>query len=277
MFSNNNSGLGAGVGTSLKVQPKKTCTITYNYQSTLLTGGGIFTLPTTEPVTPQMSYTIAQNMFPTLKGDLPRGIDYVGFLLAGCINNNTSSARTLNWRVLKNGTSIATGSQSVVASNKATLNFDSMSGANKPVVDDVWTVSLWCTESDTDMQFNRYGLGIHPVRIKPVNDPSKMLMFLSVNASNGSAVTNFTQNYGGSFGVTRMTIWTNPNDTIVFYSGTFSINGAFENSTYGVVTNVIDTAPANNVIVHASNYVNNTIQSTFSVSWRETNIRYSGQ
>lgn len=263
------------INNTLIIMPTKTCNISYNFQSTLMSSP--VTLPVTEPTSPQASYTITSGMFPTLSGDLPLSISYIGFLLAGCINNNASTARTLNWRIKRNGTGIGTGSQSIAANNRGVLNFDSLSSTNSPQVGDSIGIYLWCTESSTDIQLNRYALGIVPMRFKPVNDPNKLLMFLSIVATNNSTLTNFTQNYGGNFSTTLYTPASTTGSLLSFYNGTVSATAAMEHPTYGVETNVMDTTPANSVIVSSSAYTNNTIGLLNSVSWRETNIRYNGQ
>jgi len=260
---------------NLRPEVLKTCNFTYNYQSTLMETPE--SLPTSEPANPQVSYNITEGMFPILTGDLPQSINYVGFLLAGCINNNGSSSRTLNWRVKRNGTSIGNGAQLVAASNKGTLNFDSLSGTNKPVTNDVLGIYLWCTESNSDMQLNRYGLGIIPVRIKPINDSDKLLMHTGFTVST-TGVSNFTVNYSGSY-FQNYKWFNNDSGNLFATSGVTTITGTLfdsEHPTYGILTNNMDTAPGNYVLVNGTSYCQNPVYRITTISWRETNIKYLG-
>ncbi|HBY20093.1 MAG TPA: hypothetical protein DEG71_03635 [Clostridiales bacterium] len=264
------------INSKLKIYPQKTCTLTYNYSTTLI--GSPATLPDVEPVgSPQISYTVELGHYPTLTGDLPKSIDYVGFLLAGCLNGNGSSARTLNWRVKRNSTSIGNGSQSVAANNKANLNFCSLSGANKPTVGDVLEIYLWCTESALDMQLNRHCLGIVPTKFKPVNDSNKLLANI-VYSNAVTTIANFNPYASGIKGLNKYFSGTN---TTNFYTnantGTSSgllLDG--ENNTYGILSSAIDSAPLNSVAVDATNYNASNVYRPNSVSWQETNMRYSG-
>lgn len=255
---------------TLTVGALKTCNIAYNYQSSTITA---VNLPNAEPASSQISYTVTSGMFPSLTGDLPASIDYVGFLLAGCINNNGSSARTLNWRVKRNGVSIGTGSQSVAASNRGTLNFSSLRDTNKPTVNDVLEVYLWCTESASDMQINRKGLGVVPTRFKPVNNASKLIKDVAIAWENYQAISNFTVSYGSLQG---MVLPYNANyaTQILQFGGASTISFPLfsEHSTYGLFTSPIDSNGSNAVLVNASNYNYNVAGRPSSISWKETNI-----
>lgn len=244
----------------------KTCNISYNYQSTLMETPA--TLPTAEPATPQISYTFDAGMFPTLSGDLPESIDYVGFLLAGCANSNASTDRTLNWRVKLNGVSIGNGTQSVTASNKATLNFLSLVGENKPVVGAIAEIFLWCTESDTDMQVNRHAIGIIPTRFKPVNNSNLLILSSGLVSANTDVPANFTRNvtYAATLKKVYLTNLTS------FNAGTLLEKGLFEEYTYGVWSNQLDTVVNNTVRVHATEYRAESPTQVTQSTWKPTNL-----
>jgi len=263
-------GFGVGINSGLRLQSLKTCNITYNYQSTLM--GSPITLPANEPETPQISYTITPKMFPVLIGDLPQSIDYVGFLLAGCANNNASAARTLNWIVKRNGAIIATGYQLVYVSNKGVLNFNSLSGTNTPLLDDVLEIYLWCTESASDMQLNRYALGIIPGNVKPVNNPDKLLAntsFTIISTPHANFTTTSGTNYY-SRKYTSDTLYTEFNTNLGFVFDK-------EHSVYGLLSNRIVVSPANKLAMNTSNYYQYTVSRPTKISWQETNIIYNRQ
>jgi hypothetical protein len=274
MFGNNNSGIGGGIGSVCRVQGLKTCNISTNYK---VTTGLTTAIPSSKSTgSPQITYTIADDQFPTITGNLPASVDFAGFLGAGCSNTNGSSARTLNWEVERNGVSIGSGSQSIAASNKGTLSFNSLSGTNKPVkgVADVFDIYLWCTESASDVQLIRHCLGIVTTDLKPVNDPSKLIILCGFSVYNYSAgLTGFTDGYSAQYTQRYHSPLISlplqdtavPNNTIALPTR--------EDSSRGLVYNLITTAPANNVRTHASNYIVDVAMRLTRVQWRETNIR----
>jgi len=249
---------------------EKICDITKNYQY----GTPISTIPTSEPETAQCSWTVTSNMFPSYSLQ-PASVDSIGFILAGCSNTGGSS-RTLNWRVKRNGTSIGTGSHSVPADNKATLNFNSLSGENKPVVNDVLEVYLWSSESGTDMTVDIQAFCIEPAKFKPVNDVNKLLFDVNFILSNTSTYNpiGFNSSYSKQYYLKK---WSNRKNTYVtLYGGTFSFWFDSENSDYGIFTNLIDTNASNYVRVHLSNYLQDMVTKILQVKWTETNMAYGG-
>ena len=274
MFGNNNSGIGAGIGSFLKVQPLKTCNITSYGQYTTLSGGSILTLPNAEPGTAQVSYTVTSTMLPTYAGDLPALMTNGGFLNVGCINNG-ASGRTLNWRVKRNGVSIGTGSQSITASNKGILQFYSLVGANKINIGDVLEIFLWCTESATDMQLIQYALSVIPVAFRPVNNMNKVITNVSFAFVN-TTLTNFVNNasINTQYGLLPMS---GTSSTGIQTSGTLSQLITSENSLYGVASSWFDAVPYSAVTnTNNGSYIAPTTYRLSSVSWRESNQTYRG-
>lgn len=267
--------LGHEAKAGLVLYEQKTCDITYNIQSTLIETP--VALPINEPAAPQVSYTITAGMFPTYSGNALTSFYHIGNVLAGCINNNGTSSRTLNWRVKRNGVSIANGSQSVTANYKACLNASCLVDANKPQIGDTIEIYLWCSESATDMELNRHALAIYPIRIKPINDSNQLLANIAVvgNYSIVTAINNFTQNAAAY----------NRGGAVYYDNAVFqSINSSSgitkkfinENATYGLMTIYFDTTAFNVVRTNAAYYYYESIYFLTQVQWQETNIRYNG-
>lgn len=255
-----------------KLNASKTCNITCATQETLMGTPAI--LPNSESGSPQISYTITSGMLPTHTGDTPASITYGGALVAGCINNGSSS-RTLNYRVKKNGTSIATGSQSISAGYKGILQYYALNGNNKPSVGDVFEIYLWCSESATDMQLNRYALRIIPTIIKLVNDKNKLLANIMISTALDSSLTNFTQ----SMNITTFypILPVSGNSDTVFAIMTASIEEMLtsENNSYGVVSNQLYSGSFITVTnTNSAYYLTARFFYTASISWSETNISY---
>lgn len=89
---------------------RKVLEITYKtpYESLSAKPSG---LPTTEPTTSQIIYTVAQADLPTLSINVEEKI-IIGILVAGG-KNTDSYGRTVYWRMIKNGSSLTNGSYSV--------------------------------------------------------------------------------------------------------------------------------------------------------------------
>ena len=98
-------------------------------------------LPSSEPGTAQISYTIEAGDLPVLSMQFP--YLFAPVIFARC-KNTSGAARTVSYHILKNGTSVATGS----GTNMGTAaNYASFQGclpaASAPVIGDVITVKLW--------------------------------------------------------------------------------------------------------------------------------------
>jgi hypothetical protein len=74
-------------------------------------------LPTSEPASATFSYTVAAGDLPTFDG-APYSIKYAPLLFAGGKNTDASNARSLCYRIKKNGVSIATATNISVTANQ---------------------------------------------------------------------------------------------------------------------------------------------------------------
>lgn len=133
--------------------PLKKFTITPGIQREALLGTPL-TLPTTEPGTSQVSFTIQTSDLPTVSSNAMMKYNAVLYVSGKA----GASAATLSYRVLKNGTSVVQSSgTSVTASNYWAhthwRTFDVQVG-------DVLEVRTWSNTSDANLDF--YGLIVFP-------------------------------------------------------------------------------------------------------------------
>jgi hypothetical protein len=129
----------------------QTLNITYKpAQETLLTTPQ--TLPTSEPATPQISYTVANADLPTLSLT-PYQKKWVALIYGG---GKFVTAGTLYWRMKKNGASVATGSQSVSANYFYTAH----AFFNDVAVGDVLELALWSSVADSNWDYKAYQIQV---------------------------------------------------------------------------------------------------------------------
>jgi hypothetical protein len=133
----------------------KTFTITPpTAKETLLTGGSILTLPTTEPGTSQVIYTVQASDLPTISPNVP--MKYNAALV--CSGKVGAAASVINYRVLKNSVSVA---QAAGASALATQFWTHTHWRTFDVqVGDVLEVKYWAAQADVTLDF--YGMHIIP-------------------------------------------------------------------------------------------------------------------
>ena len=99
-------------------------------------------LPTSEPASAQITYTIQATDLPTLNVLIP--YRYIPFLYAyGRVTGGTD--RSISYRVELNGTSIATGNLGTVTNNNYYCIYGWNWGANYVAVGDVLTLKLWAS------------------------------------------------------------------------------------------------------------------------------------
>jgi hypothetical protein len=148
---------------------RKEVNITYKtLDETLL--GTAEAIPNAEPATAQISYTVsATTHLPEMDANV--AFQSVGTLYVGG-RNLTASARTLSYRILKNGTSLVTGTVSCVASQYWSLKLvhASLIGV---VAGDVIDVKLWCADA-TWLNWSYKHFACMPTRIKLFNDARKV-------------------------------------------------------------------------------------------------------
>jgi len=106
------------------------------------------TLPTSEPATPQVSYTIASGDLPTFS-ITTYAKKWIAYLYAA---GNFVTAGTLSWRMKKNGISVNTGTSSVGANTYYTVNAFFYDVA----VGDGLEIALWSNQSDSKYDYKAY-------------------------------------------------------------------------------------------------------------------------
>lgn len=111
-------------------------------------------LTVAEPATGQLYHTLVAADFQPVNGapDFSGTIvkNYGATLIIGG-KNNSAAAKTLYYRVLKNGTSLTTGNVSVTKNYYYTLNISTLGGV---AVGDVLEVRLWGSTTDPDYRYS---------------------------------------------------------------------------------------------------------------------------
>jgi hypothetical protein len=129
----------------------KTLNITYQAaQETLL--GTPETLPTTEPATPQISYTVAAGDLPTFNL-LPYQKKYIATLIGA---GKAVTAATISYRMKKNGVSVESGSSSVPANYFYTRECWFYDVA----VNDVLELALWSNQTDSNWDYKAFQIQV---------------------------------------------------------------------------------------------------------------------
>lgn len=106
------------------------------------------TLPTTEPATPQIGFTVASADLPTFGMDAYKKIWVALVIGAG----RFVTAGTLYWRMKKNGASVATGSVTVSTNYYYTVNAFFYNVA----VGDLLELALWSSVTDSGWDYKAY-------------------------------------------------------------------------------------------------------------------------
>jgi len=132
---------------------KKTLNITYQLSETLL--GTPITLPTTEPSTPQIQYTVTNASLPTLSIGIASCI-WIAFMYGA---GKAITAATIYWRMKKNGSSVRTGSLSVAANTYYTFSWSFLN----VTVGDVLEAALWSNVSDSNYDYKAFQIQISRV------------------------------------------------------------------------------------------------------------------
>ena len=131
----------------------KTVNITYQTPSETLEGTPI-TLPNTEPGTPQVSLTLASGHFPTYDVAF-YSVKHIAVVYGA---GKFVTAGTLSWRMIKNGTSVRTGTQAVAANTFFTMS----SWFLDVVVGDILKIAFWSDQADSNYDYN--ALFVYPTR-----------------------------------------------------------------------------------------------------------------
>lgn len=145
------------IASPLTLTSLKILKITYKapYESTFTA----VALPTTEPATPQVRYTVAEADLPTLNMTVESKV--IAALMYAAGYNAISSPVTLYWRMLKNGASVAVGSALVDASYSWTLNAYFYNVA----VGDVLDIKLWASASGLYHRYKAWQMQLTRVKL----------------------------------------------------------------------------------------------------------------
>jgi len=133
-------------------------------QETLL--GTPETLPTTEPATPQIGYTVASGDLPTVSASL-YSRKWIGMVIGA---GKAVTAATVSWRMKKNGVSVNTGTLAVTANTFYTIQ----AWFYDVAVGDLLELALWSNVSDSNWDYKAYQ--IHITRIFFYNKVLRMTL-----------------------------------------------------------------------------------------------------
>lgn len=120
-------------------------------------------LPTSEPGTSQVIYTLADGHKPTWSGGEPYSYGLHPIVFIGG-QNTTGSSLTVYWRAIKNSVSQHTGSASVAANYYWTLT--STHFGSVCIVGDVLEMRVWASASGANWSYK--AIYLLPTRILPV-------------------------------------------------------------------------------------------------------------
>lgn len=135
------------------------------YETTLATAREIvestpILLPTTSPSVPQVSFTIQSSDLPIIMPK-PISVKYTGIVtVAG--RNVSGSSQTINYDVLRNNISIATGSQTGVLDTYSWTHTHYRWSADLVVGDEI-KVKVWATSENVNLDY--YSIQVYPTQI----------------------------------------------------------------------------------------------------------------
>lgn len=130
-------------------------------------------LPTSEPATPQISFTVQESDIPTFSGHAPFSYSIVPLLYA-CGKNSTVST-TLNFRMKINDVSINNGNNSGQSAN---FFYTYTVNRYAPVqVGDVVSFSLWSPQSDVTLDYACFTTTITRMQLAPMEAILKDVKF----------------------------------------------------------------------------------------------------
>jgi hypothetical protein len=117
-------------------------------------------LPATEPISGQFSFTVQAADLPTITPS-PISTKYTALVYAGG-KNADAAAQNVNWRVLKNGVSVATGTHTGVPASQFWTHgyFQYMD----VVVGDVLEIRLWSPSANVNYDY--YSIAISMTRVQ---------------------------------------------------------------------------------------------------------------
>ena len=148
------------------------------YPAVQATSGLADTLPTSEPGTPQISYVLAASDAPTITSNCDFSYSLAPLIWAKGRNTGGAS-RTLSYRLLKNGASVATGSAGSISNNNYyCLSAGQNWGAVPPVVGDTIALSLWA--SGAGVSLSDKGMGCAASRFFRNRNPLTLVYLVAI-------------------------------------------------------------------------------------------------
>jgi hypothetical protein len=122
--------------------------VTVTIQSPQQTLGTAETLPTSEPATPQISYTVADGDLPVFDV-APHSKKWVAMVVGA---GKFVTAGTLSWRMKKNGASVSTSTSSISANYYYTLQ----AWFHDVAICNVLELALWSNKTDSNWDYKAY-------------------------------------------------------------------------------------------------------------------------
>lgn len=197
------------------------------------------TLPTTEPPTPQIGYTVAETHLPTFSIGVHRPI-YVAYLIG---TGQFTTAGTLYWRMKKNYVSVHLGSTVVSTNYYYTVNcffYDVKVG-------DVLELALW--SSVTDSNYHYHAFQIYLTRLIPINNP-RLLAFFKIVTTTAVPLLSLGN---PSYSDVASHIYHSGRRLFDFMSDGFTLTHVYPDDTYGFFrTGYGDYSYANSAIARTS-------------------------
>jgi hypothetical protein len=241
-----------------QVSPLKTFTITPGAARETLLGTPLI-LPTTEPATAQVSFTVQSSDLPTITGNVPMKYNAVLYV-SGKIG---VAASVVNYRVLKNSVSVA---QAAGVSATAAQYWTHTHWRTFDVqVGDVLEVKYWAVQADVNLDF--YGLIIFPSQPIPYKQGAilKDLDFSTViNTPNFSTATTIA--FTGSYYLFPFA----NSATSIGVSAAANFPAVIPNSTYGLFRNQYpEITVQTNQSVHATQRQIQKVWYPSTISFRE--------
>lgn len=176
----------------LRVGPLKTFTTTLaTPRENLLTTP--VAMPSTEPTTAQISITVEVGDLPTISPS-PISTKYTALIYAGG-KNADAAAQNVSWRVLKNGVSVATGTQSAVPINAFWTH--SHPQLFDIAVGDVLEIKLWSPSANVNYDY--YAIQVYPTNINlgtaSLNKEVTYSGFILPSLTSGTPAANVSGNF----------------------------------------------------------------------------------
>lgn len=147
--------------------------ISFNYPETREQTAIGLTLPTTEPGTPQISYTVQESDLITFSNMTP--LDYVIVPLLYAAGKIGAAAATLNYRMAVNGVSqVQSNNAGIVANNYYTYTVSRYAPVQ---VGDVVTFSLWANQPDVTLDYTAFTTVVTRMQLAPIGAILKDVKF----------------------------------------------------------------------------------------------------